>query len=185
MQATSSAASSTRINTILKHIIPGFENQQQYQHQLQVLALEHETTAAATATTPNSAIPIHALKSLISLSSHVLDTTLGKPASGIRITVAAQVHQQQFVELVEGYTNNDGRVTGDAWKNLPPANSFNNNAGVVDTFKVTFDVASYAKKTGQELFYPVVEIVFKKLDNKHYHIPLLLSPFGYGTYRGS
>eukprot|EP00096_Caligus_rogercresseyi_P013132 TRINITY_DN5798_c0_g1_i1.p1 TRINITY_DN5798_c0_g1~~TRINITY_DN5798_c0_g1_i1.p1 ORF type:complete len:119 (+),score=10.99 TRINITY_DN5798_c0_g1_i1:86-442(+) len=109
------------------------------------------------------------------LSSHVLDTSRGTPAEGIEIHL--------FKEDGEGWTlvgkkttNQDGRVSGFlGWENF--------QKGI---YKLKFDVKGYFEKTKTESFFPYVEIVFDIKDPEaHYHVPILLNPFGYTTYRGS
>ena len=76
-----------------------------------------------------------------------------------------------------GVTDADGRLRGlvSGNRSLPPG-----------TYRLRFDVGSYFAASGRETLYPVVEIVFRVTAGaEHYHIPLLLSPFGYSTYRGS
>jgi 5-hydroxyisourate hydrolase len=102
------------------------------------------------------------------ISTHVLDVAAGKPASGIRVRLYSE-----GAEVGSCVTNQDGRCT-----NLLPANGPLRPG----TYKLTFDVgARFA-----DCFYPEIEISFRISDaTTHYHIPLLLSPFGYTTYRGS
>mmetsp|Transcript_19256 Transcript_19256/g.73961 ORF Transcript_19256/g.73961 Transcript_19256/m.73961 type:complete len:129 (+) Transcript_19256:28-414(+) len=108
----------------------------------------------------------------VSLSSHVLDTTRGKPAVGMELRI--ERHEQgAYREVFCGKTNSDGRV-GDLPKDL--------QAG---RFRATFDTEAYCAATGTECFYPRVVIEFYTKAGQHYHIPLLVSPFGYTTYRGS
>jgi 5-hydroxyisourate hydrolase len=102
------------------------------------------------------------------LSTHILDTTNGRPAAGIKVSL-----HKSDVCLSSYVTNENGRITA----LLPIATPL--EAG---TYRLVFDVASYFPKT----FFPEVVIVFNVADpDVHYHVPLLLSPFGYSTYRGS
>lgn len=109
------------------------------------------------------------------LTTHVLNTSIGKP--GKDITIRLQKMQDNVWEtFAQGLTNNDGRV-GDL---LP--------AGFVlpaEKYKIVFDTASYFKIQHVNFFYPEVEIQFNIFDDAHYHVPLLINPFGYSTYRGS
>jgi len=110
------------------------------------------------------------------ITTHVLDTAIGKPAVGIDITLSHFV-DNEWKLLSGGTTNSDGRV-GDL---LPEETIL--KAG---RYKVLFVTESYFKNQGVKAFYPYAEIVFDiEGDGQHYHIPLLLSPFGYSTYRGS
>lgn len=110
------------------------------------------------------------------ITTHVLDTAIGKPAVGIDLTLSQFVNDE-WVFLGGGTTNSDGRVA-----NLLPDDK------VLDAgrYKVLFVTETYFKNQQVEAFYPYAEIVFDITGNgEHYHIPLLLSPFGYSTYRGS
>ncbi|MEU8398595.1 hydroxyisourate hydrolase [Nonomuraea sp. NPDC048892] len=99
----------------------------------------------------------------MSFSTHVLDAVTGRPAAGLRVRLE---HDGRVV--AEGRTDADGRLKG--WD---PA------AGV---HRVVFDTGAYLKET----FYPEVVVTFTVTDPaQHYHVPLLLSPYAYSTYRGS
>ena len=106
------------------------------------------------------------------LSTHVLDTALGRPAQGIRVTLecAGDV-------VGSGVTDADGRVR-DLHKNAASLGQ--------GSYTLTFYVADYFSKAGRESFFPEIVVNFR-IDGgaEHYHVPLLLSPFGYSTYRGS
>ncbi len=109
------------------------------------------------------------------ITTHILDTTLGRPARGVPI-VLEKLNGDTWVRLGEGATDDDGRL-----KTLTPP-------GPVEpgTYRLRFDTKHYFAQTGTHGFYPYVEIVFEILDGAaHYHVPLLLNPFGYSTYRGS
>lgn len=106
------------------------------------------------------------------LSTHVLDTALGRPAQGIRVTL------ERADDVVgSGVTDADGRVR-DLHKQDAPLSQ--------GTYTLTFYVAEYFSKAGRESFFPEIVVNFR-IDGgaEHYHVPLLLSPFGYSTYRGS
>lgn len=111
-----------------------------------------------------------------SISTHILDTARGTPASGVVITLSKQSNQGwQSIDC--GTTNNDGRVP-DLCKNQSGLST--------GTYKMHFETQKYFSATGDTVFYPYAEVVFIiDQSNQHYHIPLLLSPFGYTTYRGS
>jgi 5-hydroxyisourate hydrolase len=109
------------------------------------------------------------------LTTHILDTTKGRPAPGIRISLHQQ-HNEEWKEISIGTTNSDGRVSDllkkDALLDL----------GI---YKLRFETGEYFDKQGIQSFYPFVEIIFNITSPEHYHIPLLISPHGYSTYRGS
>ena len=108
------------------------------------------------------------------ITSHVLDTSVGKPAAEILISLHL-MQGTDWVLVSEATTDDDGRVpslTGDACE-----------AG---HYQITFAVADYFSAQGVSSFYPVVRIEFTVADgSQHYHVPLLLNPFGFSTYRGS
>jgi 5-hydroxyisourate hydrolase len=106
------------------------------------------------------------------ITTHVLDTALGEPARGVPVRLTRIVPDQSV--LAEARTDDDGRVT-----ELGP------DATEPGTYQLRFDVAAYAAATGQHCFFPEVVITFAVTDERHHHVPLLLSPFAYSTYRGS
>ncbi|VWX46682.1 hydroxyisourate hydrolase [Novosphingobium sp. 9U] len=107
-----------------------------------------------------------------SLSTHVLDTTHGRPAAGVALTL----YDAHGAPLFAGTTNEDGRCPG-----LP--------ALATGLYALRFAVADYFRASGVDLpeppFLDVVTIDFGVSGEGHYHVPLLVSPFGYSTYRGS
>jgi len=108
------------------------------------------------------------------ITTHILDTTLGRPARDVLVIL--ERWDGDWVELGQGRTNADGRVT-----TLLPAGTL--QAGV---HRLRFQVQSYFDAAGRSSFYPEVPIVFQiEATDEHYHVPLLLNPFGYSTYRGS
>lgn len=111
------------------------------------------------------------------ITTHVLDTTKGIPAEGISVLLEFQSSQYEWKNIANGTTNHDGRIL-----DLLPESYILQNG----TYRLTFDTGNYFKKIHTETFYPYVQIVFTINDEKrHYHVPLLLNPFGYSTYRGS
>jgi 5-hydroxyisourate hydrolase len=109
------------------------------------------------------------------LTTHILDTTKGRPAQGITI-ILYRGQSNEWDEIARGVTNADGRIV-DLLKNdvvLP-----------YGIYKMRFETKDYFDKDATKTFYPYVEIAFDIASNEHYHIPLLLTPFGYSTYRGS
>ncbi|CAM9306252.1 unnamed protein product [Choristocarpus tenellus] len=110
------------------------------------------------------------------ITAHALDTTRGTPAHGLPLTLE-RLNNDQWELLGSTTTNEDGRA---------PDLMEQNSAIVVGTYRVRFDTGTYYRLIGEAFFYPEVTIVFCIKDtSQHYHVPLLLSPFGYTTYRGS
>ena len=110
------------------------------------------------------------------ITTHILDTSLGKPAAGVRVSLSQQT-ESEWIELGVGVTDDDGRVSDllDSDATLPAGQC-----------KLTFDTGDYYADIDTSCFYPQVEIQFSIAgDGQHYHVPLLLNPFGYSTYRGS
>lgn len=110
------------------------------------------------------------------ITTHVLDTSLGRPAEGVPATLSIE-SSEGWRLLGKGTTNDDGRIL-----DLLPEDS-TVEAGV---YRLVFNTGKYFAAHKLESFYPLVTVVFK-IENpaQHYHVPLLLSPFGYSTYRGS
>ncbi len=110
------------------------------------------------------------------ITTHVLDISRGRPASGVPVTLEIKTADDWKV-LGKGITNADGRIT----------DLLDSEAAVAaGKYRLTFGTAEYFAAHSIESFYPQVTVVFKIEDPKqHYHVPLLLSPFGYSTYRGS
>ncbi|MDP5054726.1 MAG: hydroxyisourate hydrolase [Congregibacter sp.] len=110
------------------------------------------------------------------ITTHILDTARGTPAASVALALF-QLRGDQWIELAQGVTNDDGRVAG----LLKPDHKL--TAG---TYRMHFATAKYFEQLGLAVFYPYVDVVFNLDDGgAHYHIPLLLAPFGYSTYRGS
>ena len=112
----------------------------------------------------------------MTISTHVLDTSIGRPAARLRVQLAARVESGQWQVIFEGETNADGRI---------PALLPYDRPGGDGEFRLSFDVAPYFARLGVETFYPAVVIDFSTREDTHYHVPLLISPYGYSTYRGS
>jgi 5-hydroxyisourate hydrolase len=110
------------------------------------------------------------------ISTHVLDTSKGKPAANVGITLEVMKAPDDWKEFAKSTTNNDGRAPELL------AKDHNLEKG---TYRITFDTANYFKNNDTKSFYPYVAIVFEIGSDEHYHVPLLLNPFGYSTYRGS
>lgn len=106
-------------------------------------------------------------------STHVLDSSIGKPAAGIGVQLSEAISGEV---IASAETNSDGRVS--QWSQTPML-----TAG---QYRLKFDVVSYFAASNTPAFYPEVVIHFTITDaDQHYHVPLLLSPFAYSTYRGS
>jgi len=110
------------------------------------------------------------------ITTHVLDTAKGTPAEGINIALQKPIGENQWEDIVTGVTNSDGRIPGFMSEDLEL---------VPGIYRMWFDTASYFQKESITGFYPEIPVIFEIKDTQHYHIPLLLSPFGYSTYRGS
>ena len=118
------------------------------------------------------------------LSSHILDTHLGKPAADIAVTLHRVDAAATPQLLAHGTTNADGRVTPDSW-DFSQATADQSQDLEAGRYTLTFDTQSYFDAQGLTAFYPQVIIDFVVSDASHYHVPLLLSAHGYSTYRGS
>ena len=109
------------------------------------------------------------------ISTHILDISLGRPAANVPV-VLERAESQHWLSCVSAVTNADGRCP----ELLAPAKV---GAG---RYRITFEVSAYFAARKQQSLYPEIGIVFMVLEGEqNYHIPLLLSPFGYSTYRGS
>ena len=105
------------------------------------------------------------------LSTHVLDTSLGSPAAGITVVLETVGGQA----LGDAITDGDGRVGSIGPERLDTGD-----------YRLRFASGGYFAARGVEAFYPEVVVVFTVADaDQHYHVPVLLNPFGYSTYRGS
>lgn len=105
------------------------------------------------------------------VTTHVLDAALGRPAAGVPVTL----YDADGVELGTGRTNTDGRVPELGPDALPCGD-----------YRLVFATAEYFEAAQRDTFYPRVTIDFTLADeSSHYHVPVLLSPFAYSTYRGS
>lgn len=105
-----------------------------------------------------------------SLSTHVLDAVSGTPATGIAVTVTGNAD----APVGAGVTNEDGRIADLAPGGLP-----------LGIYTISFATGEYFDRIGVAAFYPKVDITFTVTDDRHYHVPVLLSPFAFSTYRGS
>jgi 5-hydroxyisourate hydrolase len=109
------------------------------------------------------------------ITSHVLDTSLGLPVAGLSVSLARLV-AGKFEAIGQAVTDQDGRV-----KQL-----MGNAALEAGVYRLSFETGAHYRRAGRDAFYEQVEIQFRVENaSEHYHVPLLLSPFGYSTYRGS
>ncbi|MDN5856640.1 MAG: hydroxyisourate hydrolase [Actinomycetia bacterium] len=107
------------------------------------------------------------------VTTHVLDTALGQPAAGVPVSLERL--DAALTTIAEGATDGDGRVGELGPDRLEPG-----------PYQLSFDTDAYFAATGRTGFFPEVTIAFTIADGgEHYHVPLLLSPFSYSTYRGS
>ena len=118
------------------------------------------------------------------LTTHVLDTARGCPAEGVRLTLyrldGARLAGTGRVQVAEAVTNADGRTDTP----ILPEHAF-----LTGTYELVFEAGAYLRAKGfggaEPLFLDVVPIRFGMAEAAHYHVPLLLSPYGFSTYRGS
>ena len=111
------------------------------------------------------------------ITTHILDQTIGKPAPGVAVVLERKTHTAGWQPLGESLTDIDGRVNG----LLPAGEVF-----LPGHYRIIFETGPYFLMRQLESFYPQITIAFTVKDPaQHYHVPLLLSPFGYSTYRGS
>ncbi len=111
------------------------------------------------------------------ITTHVLDTSKGRPAAGVPVALELEGEDGRWQTLGKGTTDADGRL-----RDLLPIGK----PLSIGTYRLIFDTETYFRAHNVEGFYPFVQVVFSILDtDEHYHVPLLLSPYGYSTYRGS
>lgn len=109
------------------------------------------------------------------ITTHVLDTTKGGPAGNVTV-VLYNGTGDAWAETARGKTNEDGRIP-----DLLPGDVLLQRG----SYKLRFETKAYFDAQGIAAFYPFIDIVFDVLTTEHYHVPLLLNPFGYSTYRGT
>lgn len=110
------------------------------------------------------------------ITTHVLDTAKGCPAAGVPIVLERQ-DGDAWTRLGSGETDDDGRL-----RTLLAADA----TVEPGTYRIEFDTGAYFAASGTKGFYPLVQVVFTiAAPGEHYHVPLLLNPYGYSTYRGS
>ncbi|HEH5244212.1 TPA: hydroxyisourate hydrolase, partial [Campylobacter coli] len=124
-------------------------------------------------------IPIFLNATEYQLSTRILDINSGQPASNVKVELYNLDQNRQWVKISEKFTKKNGRIADF----LPYEKTENRSFGV---YKLKFYTKDYYISHKVDSFYPFVEVSFELLkDQKHYHIPITLSPFGYSTYRGS
>lgn len=107
---------------------------------------------------------------MASVSTHVLDAVTGRPATGVSVSLT----DGNGTTLADGTTDDDGRI-GSLAPDLP-----------VGVYRIRFDTGAWFAAQGVETFYPEVVVAFRIIDaDAHHHVPILLSPFAFSTYRGS
>ncbi len=110
------------------------------------------------------------------ITTHVLDISEGRPAAGVTV-ILEQRGAGDWLPVARGVTNEQGRLlTLTTDRRLDPG-----------TYRLTFDLGDYHREHGVTApFFPEAQVMFNVRDtNQHYHVPLLISPFGYSTYRGA
>lgn len=117
------------------------------------------------------------MTAIVTISTHVLDTALGAPAANVAVTLGRVDDGGHAITMSQGVTDSDGRVA-----TLRPRDALLTPGA----YRLCFDVAPYFAATQRASFYTEICVNFMVGEGaQHYHVPLLLSPFGYSTYRGS
>jgi len=110
------------------------------------------------------------------LSSHILDVSTGLPAPNVTVKLEKlNEGTQMWTAVDQKKTDENGRIT----------NFLEEKKSEKGIYRLTFLIADYFKSKKTESFYPFIEVVFQIKDDKHYHVPITLSPYGYSTYRGN
>lgn len=109
----------------------------------------------------------------MSISTHVLDTMRGTPAAGLAVALLRHEPDGDWKEVAQSVTDSDGRIRDLTDQELEPGE-----------YRLEFDTRPYFERSGLNAFYPAVSVVFN-FEEGNLHVPLLLSPFGYTTYRGT
>jgi len=111
------------------------------------------------------------------VTTHILDTARGQPAAGVGVSLAMLSHGDKWARVAAASTDAEGRVRAF----VPPGKPLE-----VGTYRLRFEVSAYHASQGTPGFFPYVDVVFSIREaGGHFHVPLLLSPFSYSTYRGS
>lgn len=110
------------------------------------------------------------------ITTHILDLSTGTPAANVEVVLEVDEGEAQWRELGRGTTDDDGRL-----RSLPVG-----SPPTPGQYRLSFLTRAYFERAGLVSFYPYVVVTFEVTPAQdHYHVPLLLSPFGYSTYRGS
>lgn len=110
------------------------------------------------------------------ITTHILDTTLGRPAAGVTVVLHDWAHDAGWREIARGFTDADGHLLD----LLLPEERLAHGA-----YQLRFFTQQYFEQLHTTGFYPFVDVCFVITDESHYYVPLLLNPFGYSTYRGA
>jgi 5-hydroxyisourate hydrolase len=111
------------------------------------------------------------------ITTHVLDTARGCPAAGVRVALEQIDANEQWQAVGHGVTDGNGRLRTLLSESIAP---------LPGVYRLLFDTRAYFDALGVRSFFPQVVVTFEVFDEPgHYHVPLLVSPFGYATYRGS
>ncbi|HEY7660080.1 MAG TPA: hydroxyisourate hydrolase [Actinomycetota bacterium] len=112
---------------------------------------------------------------MVGITTHVLDTSEGRPAPGVAVSLEI-MDGEGWRAVGRGVTDADGRVS----------DLLADRGAEAGTYRIVFDSGAYFASRGTQGFYPRVTVEFRiEEPGEHHHVPLLLSPFGYSTYRGS
>ncbi|OIV37820.1 hydroxyisourate hydrolase [Mangrovactinospora gilvigrisea] len=115
------------------------------------------------------------------VSTHILDTSTGSPAPAVPVELAAADKPEGPWRTLGGSaTDEDGRC-----RDLPAPPAGADGSGTTVLLRLRFDTGAYHRRRGTEAFFPEVAVTFAAEPGQHYHVPLLLNPFGYSVYRGS
>ena len=108
------------------------------------------------------------------ISTHVLDLARGVGGVGVPVTLSRRDRDGRWIEVAKGRTDENGRVRSfGASASFPPAD-----------YRLHFDLTRYPDAKGAP-FFPEIDLTFRIGDGAHYHVPVVLSPYGYSTYRGN
>lgn len=118
----------------------------------------------------------YAQKPHYQLSSHVLDISKGNPAQDVKVDLEKLAPDNRWTAVAIEKTDSNGRISNFLLSGKDA------NKGI---YKLKFHTQSYFLNQKIETFYPYIEVIFEIKDNRHYHVPITVSPYGYSTYRGS
>lgn len=111
------------------------------------------------------------------ITTHILDVSSGRPAAGVDVALETQESVERWLHVGQGTTDADGRL-----RTLLPAEA----PLTPGTYRLVFQTRPYFERAGVRSFFPHITVVFEVVSGEsHYHVPLLVSPYGYSTYRGS